>query len=391
MFASTSLRFYVTKYHFRIQRAWRAYLEKKHAAENVVTPYSDLGKPDSDLGQPDSDLELQNNLDLLNTVRSSSVEEADQRDVRSKPNNTVSDQIINVRKDNFDSLESDSDLIFQNPLIDLEQGDSNVGQGQICETQQTLEKEVKPKQTELEKLPDESDHDFERRVRKHSLLKDAHRFVELKKLDSNILPFDLHKYSDFNDRNNSNSGGIAKESERFTNIETHGQEMAEILTHSNETFSSVVNNKCIMDNSAKAFYDNSDKLNVEIEAADKNDSRTNESKSHMGTRSLEKLDMSKEISESIKDELGKDKGDASKDGTKSLDLMVDSGIQIEADCDNTSDSKSSRTEDDEAIGPFEVYNIETALPNINWETLEESLKKASEEEKLRQEVGHRNE
>ena len=387
MFAST---FYVTKYHFRIQRAWRAYLEKKHEAESVVKPESDLGKPDSDLGQPDSDLELQNNLDLLNTRRSRYLEEENQRDVKSKPNNTVSDQIINVTKDNFDSLESDSDLIFQNPLIDLEQDHSNVGQGQICETPQTLEKEVKPKQTELEKLQDESDHDFERRVRKHHLLKDAHRFVERKKLDSNILPFDLHKYSDFSDRNNSNSKGISKESERFTNIETHGQEMAEILTHTNETFSSVVNNdKCDMVDSEKAFYGNSDKFTGETESGDKNDSRTNEKS--MGTRSLEKTDMSKELSESIKDELGKDKGDASKHGTKSLDLMVDSGIQIEADCDtgNTNDSKSSQTGEDETIGPFEVYNIETALPNINWETLEESLKKASEEEKLRQEVGYR--
>ena len=239
-------------------------------------------------------------------------------------------------------------------MIDLERFDTNIGQGQICEGQQKLDKEVKVKQTELQKLPDETDHDFNKRVRKHSLLQDAHRFVELKKLDSNILPFDLHKYSDFVDRNNSSSERIDKESGGFANEAAYGQEMAEILTHANEKFSSVVNDN----NNCDSHGHNMDTKSPEIEK-----------------------------SVPIKDKLSKDKVEGSKGEGNSVDLMVDSGIQIEAECDTANDSRSSRTADDESIGPFEVYNIETALPNINWETLEESLKQASEEEKQRQEVG----
>ena len=330
-------------------------------------------------------------LELQNAARSRSLEVENTIDVSSSAEYTVRDQIGNEKAENA-NFESDSDLIFQNPLIDLEQDDVNVGQDQNFPAHQTPEKEVKVKQTELERLSDESDHDFERRVKKHNFLKDAHRFVELKKIDSNILPFDLHKYSDFGDKNNSNIEGIAEERNTFPNAETYGQEMAEILTHSKETFSSVViDDSCGMDNSAKTFCDIGDKLTGEIDPGDKNNFRTKESKTKLHVGSVEKPDTSEEISESMKGETKMDKADGSKDGENTLNLMVDSGIQIETDCDTTctNDSKTSRTGEDEDIEPFEVYNIETALPNINWETLEESLKKASEEEKQRQEVSLR--
>ena len=42
----------------------------------------------------------------------------------------------------------------------------------------------------------------------------------------------------------------------------------------------------------------------------------------------------------------------------------------------------------EGVGDFDVYNIETALPQMDWAMLEEQLHKAAEEERQKSQVGH---
>lgn len=298
-------------------------------------------------------------LELQQAVSSRLLED---KNASKKENSSVSDEKTDRKLvENSESFKSNSELIFQNPLIDFEKYDINVGQSQVSLTQQTPEREVKFKRSEIQRIPCESDEDYERRLKKHNFLQDAHRFVELKKVDANILPFDLHKFSHLGNKNNSNIVGRTEESDRFPGSESSCQNMSEILSQSKESFASAVNEgSCDNSDNIKALCDTGDEL-----TGIKGNIRTRECDTKSDFR---------------------DNSQLSGDGGSSADQMIDSGIQIEADIDNSNGSKGSKT-DEEEIGPFEVYNIETALPNINWETLEESLRKASEEEKLRQEVG----
>ena len=376
--------------HFSIQRAWRAYLERKQAR-----------KTSENYGNSDS-------FEFQHKTRSRSPEQGNLNgSIKDKGTVNINDVEITVGPAINDSL-GDSDLMFQNPLADLENDTVEKGQDQTALFLPVFITESNSRETEIQRLPYETDEDFGKRLKKHNFLKCAHRFAELKKADANVLPFDLHKYSDLGNKNNSNIQETLEHSSNVVSSESDTQRMAEILSQSKESFQSVVNKaECDENENSKVPSDVSDKYydkpdpgiksgntggpGINVAFSNKHDSgiigdvdyesvvndpRTIESGVKDDDSSSDQTNTSKDISDSAVSETNKETKDSVEDFNKSADCDVISGQSKE------NDSKVLV----EGIGPFDVYNIETALPDINWETLEESLKKASEEEKLRQEV-----
>ena len=267
-------------------------------------------------------------------------------------------------------MDSNSDLIFQNPLLcdsGLDVRDTYVGQA----VGQSLKEENK--NTEIQRFPSEFDEDYNRRLKKHNFLKLAHKFAELKKVDASILPFDLHKYSDYTDIDIASVEKATQKNHNQPSSDADPHMMAEILSQSGESFSSVVNKvECDENENSKAPCDISDIHLDHIDSGNSNNERT------------------KEIDDNETDVSIKTPTTVS--GGSEVAMVASAGNQDGLRDDATNSGKSQKSDKDssaldEDLCPFDVYNIETALPDINWETLEESLKKASEEEKLRQEVG----
>ena len=278
--------------------------------------------------------------------------------------------------DNILSLDSSSDLIFQNPLLcdsGLDVRDTYVGQA----VGQSLKEENK--NTEIQRFPGEFDEDYNRRLKKHNFLKLAHKFVELKKVDASILPFDLHKYSDYTDIDGASVEKATEKNHNRPTLDEDPHMMAEILSQSGESFSSVVNKVEFDENeNSKAPCDISEIHLDHIDSGKSNNERTEEIET-------KNSDDSNETDALIKTS-------TMVSGGGEIGMVALAGNQDRLRDDATNSGKSQKSDKDssafdEDLCPFDVYNIETALPDINWETLEESLKKASEEEKLRQEVG----
>ena len=289
-----------------------------------------------------------------------------------------------VNDDNILSLDSSSDLIFQNPLLcdsGLDVRDTYVGQGDG----QRLKTE--DKNTEIHRFPGEFDEDYNRRLKKHNFLKLAHKFVELKKVDASILPFDLHKYSDYTD-----VASVEKATEKNHNqpsLDEDPHMMAEILSQSGESFSSVVNKEdCDENENSKAPCDINEIHLDHIDSGKSNNERTKDIETKNSDDEIEAKNSDDDNNEN--DALIKTPTTVSGGSEIVMVALAENQDGLRDDATNSGKSQKSDKDSsalDEDLCPFDVYNIETALPDINWETLEESLKKASEEEKLRQEVG----
>ena len=278
--------------------------------------------------------------------------------------------------DNILSLDSSSDLIFQNPLLcdsGLYVRDTYVGQA----VGQSLKEENK--NTEIQRFPGEFDEDYNRRLKKHNFLKLAHKFVELKKVDASILPFDLHKYSDYTDIDVARVEKAKEKNHNQPTLDEDPHMMAEILSQSEESFSRVVNKEnCDENENSKAPCDIIDIHLDHIDSGKSNHERTKE--------------IETKNSDDINETDALIKTPTMVSGGSEIAMVAPAGNQDGLRDNGTNSGKSQKSDKDssvldEDLCPFDVYNIETALPDINWETLEESLKKASEEEKLRQEVG----
>lgn len=243
-----------------------------------------------------------------------------------------------------------------------------------------------------------------RQQRKHSLLSQAQKFAELKKLDSNVLPFDLHLHIN----------------------QAHGVEAQQVDTVGFHTMSAVMPPSLASGQSSisspQAFTDKGSK------------------------RSNEFIESNLNISDSVNSEGSNSKGDNCGDAGKTFlsmgsdshvnssskggnSLICDTNIDVKSQsiCDtkdgssydnltemnspkgdicDTNESNSCGNIDkkesnsavrvdfkdnnsdptDEDRNAFDVYNIETALPYMDWNALEEKLKAASEEAKQIQQV-----
>ena len=264
-------------------------------------------------------------------------------------------------------------------LADIEPETTDTNTAQVIPNQKALQ----TKDTDIQRFPGELDEDFNRRLKKHNFLKLAHSFAELKKADASVLPFDLHKYPDFVIKDSADKS--SEENHNPPSLDSKPWAMAELLSQSKESFPCVVNKAdCDENDNTKAPCDISDIHLDDTDSGNNIDVRTREIENKSDNISDKESDTSKEISNMVAGENESVIVPSIKIQGSSDDNAANSGLSQKSESENTTEYKTL----DEDLCPFDVYNIETALPNINWETLEESLKKASEDEKLRQQVGH---
>lgn len=229
-----------------------------------------------------------------------------------------------------------------------------------------------------------------RQQRKHNFLNKAQEFAELKRLDSKVLPFDLHLHIDQTNSESQrvNSGAFCTMSTTMppsvdsgktgaqspqSNINGHsvfnGTNLKPSDGASNEENLSKGNN-CgdgIGNNVLKGSYSSADKIN--------------------GGNSLI-CDTHNPESQHICD---KKEGNSEKDfkGISSLCDTIKSNSCQDKETDKKVPVNSSNSgQTDDVVNAFDVYNIETALPDMDWSSLEEKLRAASEEARLIQEVSY---
>ena len=266
--------------------------------------------------------------------------------------------------------------------------------------------------------PDESDEEFTRRLRKINYLSLAQEFAALKKVDADALPFGLqkgaHKLQDIVSPMSETSSETGSErymtdSADVTPMETVKEFVPKFSpggdnTHPpgdsgprkeawNESLNPTTNQKS---KSATNKMTSQNKTNATSSKIDnQKQNKTVSSPDHRGqspqrrtglskhdTKAAQKSndtdinarlkDINQKTSKSIKSDKHKDLESGSQTDDVDLESTVISSAKL------PTERKKSGME--EKLGDFDVYNIETTLPQVDWETLEKQLKKAAEEE-----------
>ena len=269
--------------------------------------------------------------------------------------------------------------------------------------------------------PDESDEELTRRLRKINYLSLAQEFAALKKIDADALPFGLqkgaHKLQDIVSPMSETSSETGSErymtdSADATPMETvkefvprssSGGECTDPQRDSNsrkEAWKESSNNTTLTSNQkSKSATDNITSQNKNNIPSSKNDNqkqnKTLSSPDHKGqspkrraglgkhdtniTQKLHETDSNSRLKDTNQRTSKVNKNDKREEvvsGSQTDDVDSESTV-ISASKLSTERKKSGM---DEKLGDFDVYNIETTLPQVDWETLEKQLKKAAEEE-----------
>jgi len=193
--------------------------------------------------------------------------------------------------------------------------------------------------------------------RKNSLLLQAQQFAELKKRDSNVLPFNLHVH--------------LKERESSEKSSQSGEvSMSKIMSPVDLNLSSGSSVKDNQSCGVREVFSHS-------KAQKSNNSKASDSKGdNSGCENI--CDTKGDNSSS-----GIKEGVFVKKGNNPVETMGENCVSSTKNCDIERDNSE---DDKEEFDAFDVYNIETALPELDWKNLEEKLKAANEEAKRIQEV-----
>ena len=197
-------------------------------------------------------------------------------------------------------------------------------------------------QSKMFRGSDEDEEEYSRRVRKTNFLSLAQEFAALKKVNADALPFDLHKdvYQDVSPMSDTDSGSEIDSVEKMTSLD---------------------------------IKDNSDApLSGKCSSAQNNESETGAA-----------------MCESIPDIVPGSIGQVGKlpdasfvtssvDGTSGKENSNPRSIAGLGSSPKIDQSSPKRME--ESLEEFDVYTIETALPQMDWHHLEEQLQRAAEEE-----------
>ncbi|KAI8772358.1 schwannomin-interacting protein 1 [Biomphalaria glabrata] len=232
-------------------------------------------------------------------------------------------------------------------------------------------------QEELEKRDGETEEDFERRVRKVNLLSLAQEFAELKKVDSQACAINFHKNQSV--RNlargvsplNSRGQSLERVGRRATSkspLRCIGRRLSKELpgeASMNKTCAESTHNTSL---DLHANLQGKPLANMVVPKADDlpvNEARRRDSNSDLPANMRpDRCANSPNLGRSAK----MSASNRSRDGSGSrVGVAKNQQTQQSSDCE----------------GDFEVYNIETTLPQMNWELLEKQLQAAAEEEKQR--------
>ncbi|XP_045200477.2 uncharacterized protein LOC123554413 isoform X2 [Mercenaria mercenaria] len=353
-------RRYISKV-ITIQRAWRTYLEKQA---------SEGSKSNTDNHGNDKD-----------NLKSGKVK-------RSNPFENVTDDTIS------EDIETESSETFMyNPLTEnVKATESWVKKSPLINNFFRIDNKSKNE----EKL---NIHELSpKQQRKHNLLSKAHEFVQLKKLDSKVLPFDLHLHIAEGESSESKSfdieGGNIMSTEMPPSVDGDKSGVASPHSQVHSEFNEpVCNVKVNVEDSDINGKTNSKGDNC-VDTVNKHHVKGNNPfiEKSLGADNSSICDTNHSESQNTCD---------TKEGNSHLNAKGNKST-----CDTTKESNSCQTKDKQEIGQivtvnskgsnsgrkddvesaFDVYNIETALPYIDWSSLEEKLKAASEEARLIQEA-----
>lgn len=335
---------------FRIQRAWRSYLDRQKS-KNIDRKNGNHGDVNKET-LTDTEHNTTKRSNPFN-IAFSEVGDTDYN-LADKTNNDIN---VNDTACMVNPLNTEPPL----PLVDN------------FLTHQAVQKS----QTSNVKLV-HSDILSPRQQRKNSLLSQAKLFVELKKLDTNILPFNLHMHLDQTDVHKSLTSG-----------KEHCDRM------SSDVMSPTSNDPNLGFGRKPCWDEDSESQEKGCETVPECgiNSMGDNSDGDINSRGSNHVSCDKNIiSESQKSSCDINTNSASIHSEVNSNSHIPKGSNSDtmfdsktSNSDTMVDSKSSNsdTEQDDA---FDVYNIETALPDMDWNSLEAKLKAASEEAQKIQEV-----
>ncbi|XP_059159587.1 uncharacterized protein LOC131943456 isoform X2 [Physella acuta] len=224
---------------------------------------------------------------------------------------------------------------------------------------------------ELERREGESEEDFERRVRKVNLLSLAQEFAELKKLDAQACAINFHR----NQSTRSFGHGGSPLSSRGQSLERTNRRTASKspLRSLGRGSSKDTHRACpIMietDDNKPKHQNTSNKTSRDMVVPKSEDLPVNEAR---------RRDSNSDLPANMRPDRCANSPGLAGHARKSNPGSRDGSASRSAAARNQSSQGSSDVE-----GDFDVYNIETALPNVNWEILEKQLQAAAEEESKR--------
>lgn len=244
---------------------------------------------------------------------------------------------------------------------------------------------------------EEDEEEFNKRVRKTNYLSLAQEFAELKKVNANALPFGLHKDEyqsasplsegesgsdlDSADQCNDNSSGF-KLSNGDCSVIDSGQARDEGLTTEKTEVKSG-------SGEAVNLTDEKKQEDAEIDEKELHDpdcDLASSSNLQRGLLTCEALSKKVEMKSKESGDNPHSKKNQAVTSASDADSLMAAGH--ESDSSSFTDSpvrvKVTRRKMDESLGEslgeFDIYTVETALPQMDWQHLEEQLQKAAEEE-----------
>ncbi|XP_033760771.1 myb-like protein P isoform X2 [Pecten maximus] len=258
-------------------------------------------------------------------------------------------RLINKVCDEHDSDSLSSDYSeFSAPLKDLAESEVT-----IIECQQLAEGNIPYSSgntsSRVVRKPFESDEELSRRIRKLNFLSIAQEFAELKKVNCNILPFDLHKGQQVPESSCSDTSS-APNSQLSSEMNTPS-DPSDSFEQLNNGVNSLIS-KDLNSNINNGNVDDRDSRSVSTIISQSSNSNDNLPK-NSSTREASSIGRVAKRSRDQKEE-NSNKGDNSN--------VIDRG-------DNSNNEESE--------GDFDVYNIETALPQMNWEILGQQLEQVT--------------
>ncbi|KAL4220228.1 AMME chromosomal region protein 1-like [Mactra antiquata] len=377
----------------RIQRAWRSFLDQRR-----------LRTIDENIGNHGNITESGKQTDWFTGKRSNPFDTSENISNSCKPvnidNENINDDtlcIVNPLATLHNDIAVDNHTISRlthhctvNPLTTLPDN-SVVDHSQAKISSATLKK-INPLTTHT----DDSEADIgqvnianleitdnlsPRQQRKLSLLSQAKEFAKLKKLDSKALPFNLHMHLDQNTGDKSN----LLINENFSDncnllINENFESMSSDIMSPTATLqdSGIDRKQCWVNDSQ-----NQETCSETPSGATGFNIRGDNSHMDLSTKGSNPVNCDNKLAESQNSSCDSAMKNISCDKTvrnKTSNLLMGGNSHSVV---KTKGSNSNSEEEEDA---FDVYNIETALPDMDWNSLEEKLKAASEEAKKIQEA-----
>ena len=230
---------------------------------------------------------------------------------------------------------------------------------------------------------DETEEEFTKRLRKINYLSLAQEFAELKKIDSTALPFDLHKSQRLDDVSPTSDLSSETDSDKYnadstltTPMETQ-REFGEDVDKKMQEMSIGCETPPVLPPGEKV-----ENKTAEMEALN----RIRIEKEGQLKSSKGEVDPSEDMTNSPNVFPSKTTHTLSRsmsEGTSTPSSGLEKGSQDSA----IPESGKNKSESADDLHDFDVYNIETTLPQMDWAMLEHQLLMAAEEEKEKKKVG----